>query len=101
MCEKGMDSRKHIEKHHCSSTMAASGVQEQDLIVLGRRPQGSRQPQQQSASSAADSQQARMQAAMRTRPDGSLENVQASSLMRWLRMSSHGHSKESFCHATC
>ena len=62
----------------CSSTMAASSVQEQDLIVLGRRPQVPQQPQQQAASSAADPQQARMQAAMRTRPDGSLENVQAS-----------------------
>ena len=62
----------------CSSTMAASSVQEQDLIVLGRRPQAPQQPQQQAASSAADPQQARMQAAMRTRPDGSLENVQAS-----------------------
>ncbi|CAL5223189.1 g5664 [Coccomyxa viridis] len=59
-----------------SSTMAASSVQEQDLIVLGRRPQAPQQQQQQAASSAADPQQARMQAAMRTRPDGSLENVQ-------------------------
>lgn len=57
--------------------MAASSVQEQDLIVLGRRPQVPQQPQQQAASSAVDPQQARMQAAMRTRPDGSLENVQA------------------------
>ena len=66
----------------CSSTMAASSVQEQDLIVLGRRPQAPQQPQQQAASSAADPQQARMQAAMRTRPDGSLENVQASLVLQ-------------------
>ena len=74
--------RMHIR----SSTMAASSVQEQDLIVLGRRPQAPQQPQQQAASSAADPQQARMQAAMRTRPDGSLENVQASPLQYLAKM---------------
>ncbi len=64
----------------CSSTMAASSVQEQDLVVLARRPpaQASQQPQQQQATTAAaDPLQARMQQAMRTRPDGSLENPQA------------------------
>ncbi len=64
--------------------MAASSVQEQDLIVLGRRPQAPQQQQQQAASSAADPQQARMQAAMRTRPDGSLENVQASLMLHMM-----------------
>ena len=72
----------------CSSTMAASSVQEQDLIVLGRRPQAPQQPQQQAASSAADPQQARMQAAMRTRPDGSLENVQASLILQFSHVAS-------------
>ena len=64
----------------CSSTMAASSVQDQDLIVLGRRPQAAQQaPQQQQAgrSAAADPLQARMQQAMRSRPDGSLEDIQA------------------------
>ena len=67
----------------CSSTMAASSVQDQDLIVLGRRPQASQQaPQQQAGrSAAADPLQARMQQAMRSRPDGSLEDIQAGLLL--------------------
>lgn len=61
--------------------MAASSVQEQDLIVLERRTvQAPQQSQQQANSSAADPLQARIQQAMRTRPDGSLENAQASIL---------------------
>ena len=63
----------------CSSTMAASTVQDQDLIVLARRPQASQRgpPQEAGRSAAADPLQARMQQAMRSRPDGSLEDVQA------------------------
>ena len=59
--------------------MAATSVQDQDLIVLGRRPQASQEaPQQQAGrSAAADPLQARMQQAMRARPDGSLVDIQA------------------------
>ncbi|CAK0784745.1 hypothetical protein CVIRNUC_007949 [Coccomyxa viridis] len=81
----GIPARQQLLVHNgkeltASSTMAASSVQDQDLIVLGRRPQASQQtPQQQQAgrAAAADPLQARMQQAMRSRPDGSLEDIQA------------------------
>ena len=79
-----MIQRDESALYACSSTMAASSVQDQDLIVLGRRPQASQQaPQQQQAgrSAAADPLQARMQQAMRSRPDGSLEDIQAGLLL--------------------